>query len=201
MVLQRPSATTSRRWSRAGRSAIPASKVRSAHAAEHNRINCGPSGSQIEQFVRGGEIDDPRNIRSTVETAPAAAAPDAPGPALVELLPSHGDNHGWQAVGNVGRTTASGRPAGARASANTSGPDFPQAESSSEIADRLGNPHRTKKTRFFCRIGNNDPAVDLMSRRHPLSSLRATGSHPPSQEANRPISPTTRRLQSAGDLE
>jgi hypothetical protein len=40
-----------------------------------------------------------------------------------------------------------------------------------------------------------------MSRRHPLSSLRATGTHPPSQEANRPISPTTRRLQSADDLE
>ena len=45
-----------------------------------------------------------------------------------------------------------------------------------------GDPHRTKKTCFFCRTDdlpselgkNDDPTVDLMSRRHPLSSIRAS---------------------------
>ncbi len=43
-----------------------------------------------------------------------------------------------------------------------------------EIAELLfGGPHRTKKTRFFCRTAKeNGPTVDLMSRRHPLSSTR-----------------------------
>jgi hypothetical protein len=48
-----------------------------------------------------------------------------------------------------------------------------------EIADPW-DPHRTKKVHFFCRTGfrkdrsvrTYDPAVDLMSRRHPLSSTR-----------------------------
>ena len=45
-----------------------------------------------------------------------------------------------------------------------------------EIAEPLsGEPHRTKKTRFFCRtVKANDPTVDLMSRRHPLSSIRTS---------------------------
>jgi hypothetical protein len=201
MVLQRPSATTSRRGSRAGRSRSP--PPRSTRRTQRSTIAllAALQAARSNNLCAAARLTTPETSARQRERAPAAAAPGAPGPALLELLPWHGDNHGRQAVGNVGRTTGSGRPAGARASANTSGPDFAQAESSSEIADRLGNPHRTKKTRFFCRIGNNDPAVDLMSRRHPLSSLRATGSHPPSQEANRPISPTTRRLQSAGDLE
>jgi hypothetical protein len=50
----------------------------------------------------------------------------------------------------------------------------------SEIADQ--DPHRTKKTCFFCRTGftkselfeNTIQPFDLMSRRHPLSSTRAT---------------------------
>jgi hypothetical protein len=49
-----------------------------------------------------------------------------------------------------------------------------------EIADQ--DPHRTKKTCFFCRTGftkselfeNTIQPFDLMSRRHPLSSTRAT---------------------------
>jgi len=40
---------------------------------------------------------------------------------------------------------------GTRASANTSGPDFNQALRPGEIADQ--DPHRTKKTCFFCRTG------------------------------------------------
>lgn len=40
-------------------------------------------------------------------------------------------------------------------------------------------PQRTKKDRFFCRTDLEDrklgPTVDLMSRRHPLSSSRAPG--------------------------
>jgi hypothetical protein len=51
-----------------------------------------------------------------------------------------------------------------------------------EIAD-LKDPHRTKKTCFFCRTGfrkselfrNTIQPFDLMSRRHPLSSTRASG--------------------------
>lgn len=47
-------------------------------------------------------------------------------------------------------------------------------KASREIAELLaGEPHRTKKTRFFCRTAKeNGPTVDLMSRRHPLSSTR-----------------------------
>jgi len=48
---------------------------------------------------------------------------------------------------------------------------------SGETAERNTVPHRTKKDRFFCRtdpqVVKSDPAVDLMSRRHPLSSTRA----------------------------
>jgi hypothetical protein len=50
-----------------------------------------------------------------------------------------------------------------------------------EIAELRREPHRTKKTCFFCRTGfgeanfskNTIQPFDLMSRRHPLSSTRA----------------------------
>ena len=48
---------------------------------------------------------------------------------------------------------------------------------------RTRDPHRTKKTSFFCRTGFRKSELfertiqpfDLMSRRHPLSSTRAAG--------------------------
>jgi hypothetical protein len=48
---------------------------------------------------------------------------------------------------------------------------------------RTRDPHRTKKTSFFCRTGFRRSKLpettiqpfDLMSRRHPLSSTRAAG--------------------------
>ena len=49
-------------------------------------------------------------------------------------------------------------------------------EATREIAE-TGEPapHRTKKTCFFCRTAKqNGPTVDLMSRRHPLSSTRTS---------------------------
>jgi len=71
-------------------------------------------------------------------------------------------------------------PRGTRASANTSGPDFTWAR---ECRWNCGpqDPHRTKKTCFFCRTGFQKSELpkksiqpfDLMSRRHPLSSTRA----------------------------
>lgn len=64
-----------------------------------------------------------------------------------------------------------------RASANTSGPDSTLARRPvvKLRSPQEGEPHRTKKTRFFCRTAKeNSPTVDLMSRRHPLSSTRTS---------------------------
>ena len=51
-----------------------------------------------------------------------------------------------------------------------------------ETADRMADLHRAKKSCFFCRTGPSqrscfkfDPTVDLMSRRHPLSSPEPVG--------------------------
>ena len=83
---------------------------------------------------------------------------------------------------NPGKAKAPARAAaqGTRASANTSGPDFTWAEDAGEIADPK---IRTERRKLVSSAGpilaertlpNRDPAVDLMSRRHPLSSTRAT---------------------------
>jgi len=95
------------------------------------------------------------------------------------------DGTGVWIPGKIGAPGAIGAARGTRASANTSGPDFTwglEARSgleAGEIADRK-DPHRTKKTCFFCRTDlreertlfeNAIQPFDLMSRRHPLSSI------------------------------
>jgi hypothetical protein len=64
-----------------------------------------------------------------------------------------------------------------RASANTSGSNFTMGLRPGEIAKPKSDPHRTKKNRFFYRTGSKGcpsakaiQPLDLMSRRHPLSS-------------------------------
>ena len=99
---------------------------------------------------------------------------------------------------------------GTRASANTSGPDFTQATRRPErnCGPGTADPHRTKKTCFFCGTGFEVLApqkliqpFDLMSRRHPLSSVGALRigicslRSEPTQRA-----PMTRRPQMAGDV-
>jgi hypothetical protein len=67
-----------------------------------------------------------------------------------------------------------------RASANTSGPDFTWSFAAGEIADQKSAPNeenlfllrdRFLKSELF---KNTIQPFDLMSRRHPLSSTRAT---------------------------
>ena len=73
--------------------------------------------------------------------------------------------------GNAGNTPASGNE-GVGEHVRTRFQIGPKAVCG--IAEPLFKaPHRTKKTCFFCRtVKENDPTVDLMSRRHPLSSTR-----------------------------
>jgi hypothetical protein len=73
---------------------------------------------------------------------------------------------------------------GTRASANTSGPDFTAGVGPMKL--RIVKDIRTERRKpvFFCRTGferslpRSDPTVDLMSRRHPLSSTEPSDIHP-----------------------
>jgi hypothetical protein len=80
---------------------------------------------------------------------------------------------------DFGKTKHRSRPGdGTRASANTSGPDSTRAAKPAVELRSLQeeDPHRAKKTCFFCRTGSfgsdcSRAAIrpfDLMSRRHPL---------------------------------
>jgi hypothetical protein len=80
-----------------------------------------------------------------------------------------------QDLGKITAPGAMGAAQGTRASANTSGPDLTWAWEPVKLRTP-GDPHRTKKTCFFCRTGfrkselfkNAIQPFDLMSRRHPL---------------------------------
>jgi hypothetical protein len=73
-----------------------------------------------------------------------------------------------------------GRPSGNEGVGEHVRTRFHLGKDAGEIAD-LWDPHRTKKTCFFCRTGFRKSELlersiqpfDLMSRRHPLSSTRA----------------------------
>jgi len=82
-------------------------------------------------------------------------------------------------MSGVGKSKRRNRPRrlerGTRASANTSGPDFTWSRNPGEIADAR-DPHERRKPVSSAGPASHreyDPAVDLMSRRHPLSSIRA----------------------------
>src|SRR5689334_2365995 len=66
-----------------------------------------------------------------------------------------------------------------RASANTSGPDLSPSAIRPRVNLRNERPPRTERRKTvssavpILKGGSSDPAVDLMSRRHPLSSTRA----------------------------
>jgi len=61
----------------------------------------------------------------------------------------HNDDAGDLEIGSPGGSAAGG---GTRASANTSGSDFTMGVSA-PVKLRTVDPHRTKKTCFFCRTG------------------------------------------------
>jgi hypothetical protein len=67
-----------------------------------------------------------------------------------------------------------------RASANTSGPDFTWGFAAGEIADQRSAPNEENLFLLPDRFSKSEPfkntiqPFDLMSRRHPLSSTRAT---------------------------
>ena len=82
-----------------------------------------------------------------------------------------------------------------RASANTSGSDFTVSKQPLvKLRTFEKDPHRSKKACFFCRTGFEDADAyrntiqpfDLMSRRHPLPSIRAFSDRNSLDEANRP---------------
>ena len=68
------------------------------------------------------------------------------------------------------------------------------------------DPHRTKKACFFCRTGfedadayrNTTQPFDLMSRRHPLPSIRAFWTETRLMKEVAPSALMTRRHRSAG---
>src|ERR1700687_5305325 len=103
---------------------------------------------------------------------------------------------------------------GTRASANTSGPDFTSSFENplgvlEPVKLRTAGIHtERRKPGFFCRTGfraselfrNNDPAVDLMSRRPPLSSTRADPSKPAFGKQTLRKARVTCRHQAAGNF-
>jgi hypothetical protein len=146
-----------------------------------------PPGFQRQQFpMRGcGVLDRPVGARSEPgdDTGIGEAARKQPQSIGSPRLPRGGAAMAARLrrgqISNVGDKECRQYPGfrRTRASANTSGPDFTMARRPlvKLRSPFFGEPHRTKKTRFFCRtVKANDPTVDLMSRRHPLSSIRTS---------------------------
>jgi hypothetical protein len=92
----------------------------------------------------------------------------------------------WTARACFGRFSKSGAPGPATAAERgrrRTRQDQISWRALSPVKLRTRDPHRTKKTGFFCRTGFRKSELfertiqpfDLMSRRHPLSSTRAAG--------------------------
>lgn len=155
-----------------------------ARLAVPGRRGFGEGGRRVTQDSREGTAcrmarpatgDD----TGTGEPSAQAARHQSAAPRLHQAAqPWQCDRLAYQ-ISNVGKWECRQYPGlrRTRASANTSGPDFTMARRPlvKLRSPFFGEPHRTKKTRFFCRtVKANDPTVDLMSRRHPLSSIRTS---------------------------
>ncbi|WP_212435654.1 hypothetical protein, partial [Bradyrhizobium liaoningense] len=151
---------------------------------QYSRDSNAPPEAAAYWIARSEPGDDTANGKATREQRASGRSLGLPQGRATQAQRPSARSH--VTISDVGKGKCRQYPGfkGTRASANTSGPDFTLARKPLVKLRSPWKENRTERRKLVSSAGptlagepakENDPTVDLMSRRHPLSSTRTSG--------------------------